>query len=61
MSDESVELLRENGYYFLWHVKNYPDNVGRKEFIGKVQVPVDDLGWTSIYKSEVIRKWKEAR
>lgn len=61
MSDESEALLKTNGYPYLWHVKNYPDNVGRKELIGRVQVPVDDLGWTSVYKSEVIRQWNEAR
>lgn len=61
MSDESVSLIKDRGYYFIWHVKNYPDNVGRKELIGNVRVPVDDLGWTSIYKSEVIRQWQAAR
>ena len=61
MSDESEALLKSSGYPYLWHVKNYPDNVGRKELIGRVQVPVDDLGWTSVYKSEVIRQWNEAK
>ncbi len=61
MSDEGAELLPENGYHFMWHVKNYPYNDGRRELIGNVQVPVDDLSWTSTYKSEIIKKWVNAR
>lgn len=58
MSDEGMELLPENGYRYIWHVKKYPYNDGRRELIGNVQVPVDDLGWTSVNKSEIIRQWK---
>ena len=61
MSDEGVALLPENGYRYIWHVKRYPYNDGRQELIGHVQVPVDDLGWTSVYKSEIIRQWKSAQ
>ena len=61
MSDEGAELLPENGYHYMWHVKNYPYNDGRRELIGNVQVPVDDLSWTSTYKSEIIKKWVNAR
>ncbi|MDY4920196.1 MAG: extracellular solute-binding protein [Phascolarctobacterium sp.] len=61
MSDEGVALLTNNGYHYMWHVKNYPNNVGRKELLGNLQVPVDDLGWTSTYKSEIIKKWLNAQ
>ena len=61
MSDEGAELLPENGYHYMWHVKNYPYNDGRRELIGNVQGPVDDLSWTSTYKSEIIKKWVNAR
>lgn len=61
MSDEGVALLPENGYRYIWHVKKYPYNDGRRELIGNVQVPVDDLSWTSVYKSEIIRQWKSAQ
>lgn len=61
MSDEGMELLPENGYRYIWHVKKYPYNDGRQELIGNVKVPVDDLGWTSVNKSEIIRQWKSAR
>ena len=61
MSDEGAELLPQNGYHYMWHVKNYPYNVGRRELIGNVRVPVDDLSWTSTYKSEIIKKWVNAR
>ncbi len=61
MSDEGMELLPENGYRYIWHVKKYPYNDGRRELIGNVQVPVDDLGWTSVNKSEIIRQWKAAQ
>ena len=61
MSDEGAKLLPDNGYHYMWHVKNYPNNVGRRELIGNVQVPVDDLGWTSTYKNEIIRQWLEAK
>ena len=44
----------------MWHVKNYPYNDGRRELIGNVQVPVDDLSWTSTYKNEIIKKWVNA-
>ena len=60
MSDEGAELLPKNGYHYMWHVKNYPYNDGRRELIGNVQVPVDDLSWTSTYKSEIIKKWVNA-
>lgn len=60
MSDEGAELLPKNGYHYMWHVKNYPYNDGRRELIGNVQVPVDDLSWTSTYKNEIIRKWVSA-
>ena len=61
MSDEGAELLPKNGYHYMWHVKNYPYNDGRRELIGNVQVPVDDLSWTSTYKGEIIKKWVNAR
>lgn len=60
MSDEGAELLPKNGYHYMWHVKNYPYNDGRRELIGNVQVPVDDLSWTSTYKNEIIKKWVNA-
>ena len=60
MSDEGAELLPKNGYHYMWHVKNYPDNDGRRELSGNVKVPVDDLSWTSTYKNEIIRKWVSA-
>lgn len=61
MSDEGMELLTNNGYRYMWHVKKYPYNDGRKELIGNVQVPVDDLSWTSVNKEEIIRQWQNAR
>lgn len=61
MSDEGAELLPKNGYHYMWHVKNYPYNDGRRELIGNVQVPVDDLSWTSTYKNEIIKKWVNAQ
>lgn len=61
MSDDGEALLLQNGYNYMWHVKKYPYNDGRRELIGYVQVPVDDLGWTSTYKSEIIRQWQGAK
>lgn len=61
MSDAGAELLPRNDYHYMWHVKHYPYNDGRRELLGNVRAPVDDLSWTSTYKSEIIRKWKEAR
>ena len=60
MSDEGIDLLPANGYRYMWHVKKYPYNDGRKELIGNVQVPVDDLSWTSVNKDEIIRQWQNA-
>lgn len=60
MSDEGINLLPANGYRYMWHVKKYPYNDGRKELIGNVQVPVDDLSWTSVNKDEIIRQWQNA-
>lgn len=60
MSDEGMELLPGQGFHYMWHVKKYPYNDGRRELIGNVRVPVDDLEWTSVYKSEIIRQWQEA-
>lgn len=61
MSDEGMELLPENGYNYIWHVKKYPYNDGRRELLGNVSVPVDDLGWTAGSKSEIIRQWLKAK
>lgn len=59
MSDASEKALLANGYRNMWPVKNYPFNDGRRELIGDIQVPTDDLVWTGTYKSEIIRKWME--
>lgn len=61
MSDAGAELLPKNGYHYMWHVKNYPYNDDRKKLVGNVQVPADDLSWTSTYKSEIIRQWLKAK
>lgn len=60
MSDAGEQLLPKHGYHYMWHVKSYPYNDGRRELIGNVHVPVDDLRWTAGYKSEIIRKWTQA-
>ncbi len=60
MSDRSEELLLDNGYQFIWHVKHYPYNDGRRELIGDVHVPADDLSWTAVYKGEIIMEWLKA-
>ena len=61
MSDEGMELLPENGYHYIWHVKKYPYNDGRRELLGNISAPVDDLGWTAGAKSEIIRQWLQAK
>lgn len=61
MSDASEELLHKNNFKYIWHVKNYPDNSGRGALVGNLNIPVDDLAWTSTYKSEIIRQWLEAK
>lgn len=61
MSDDGEALLQKNGYTYMWHVKRYPYNDGRYELIGNISVPVDDLGWTSKFKGDIIRQWLEAR
>ena len=60
MSDDSLQVLSNNGYQYLWHVKDYPHNNLRKELLGNVRVPVDDLSWTAIEKNEIIRQWLSA-
>lgn len=60
ISDESETLLRSKGYQYIWHAKNYPYNDGRKELIGNVNVPVDDLSWTAVEKNEIISQWLKA-
>ncbi len=57
VSDESQALLRSAGYHYIWHAKNYPYNDGRKELIGNVNVPVDDLSWTAVEKEEIVAEW----
>lgn len=57
MSDDGETVLRRNGFYYIWHVKNYPYKDDRRDLIGNVQVPVDDLSWTSEYKNEIIHQW----
>ncbi len=60
ISDESEALLRSKGYQYIWHAKNYPYNDGRKELIGNVNVPMDDLSWTAFEKNEIISQWLKA-
>ena len=57
VSDFSEAVLRSEGYHYIWHAKNYPYNDGRKELIGNVNVPVDDLSWTAVSKDEIIKEW----
>lgn len=61
LTDASEKLLHNNGYPYLWHVKHYPNNNKRKALVGQINVPYDDLAWTSTYKSEIIRQWLEAK
>ncbi len=61
MSDEGEQVLQNSGFHYMWHVKNYAYNDDRRQLVGNVQVPVDDLSWTAGYKSEIIRQWNEAR
>lgn len=60
LSDHSQAALRSEGYHYIWHAKNYPYNDGRKELIGNVNVPVDDLSWTAVEKEEIISQWLNA-
>lgn len=60
VSDDSQAVLRNKGYHYIWHAKNYPYNDGRKELIGNVNVPVDDLSWTAVEKDEIIAEWVNA-
>ncbi|MBR4958118.1 MAG: hypothetical protein IKY55_01715 [Phascolarctobacterium sp.] len=60
ISDDSEALLRSKGYHYIWHAKNYPYNDGRKELIGNVKVPVDDLSWTAVEKNDIISQWMKA-
>lgn len=61
LTDASEKLLHDNGYPYLWHVKHYPNNNKRRALIGHINVPYDDLAWTSTYKNEIIRQWLEAK
>lgn len=61
MSDASEKALHNSGYKYMWHVKHYPHNSNRTELVGRLKIPVDDLAWTSTYKSEIIRQWNEAK
>ncbi len=61
MSDASINSLTRKEYTYMWHVKYYPYNDGRRELIGNVKVPVDDLNWTASYKNEIIKQWLNAQ
>ena len=61
MSDFSEKALHASGQLYTWHVKHYPHNNNRNKLVGNIKVPVDDLAWTSTYKSEIIRQWLEAK
>lgn len=60
MDDRSMELLSSKGYDYIWHVKYYPYNNLRRELLGNIAVPVDDLSWTAVEKNEIIRQWLSA-
>ena len=60
LSDNSEAALRAEGYHYIWHAKNYPYNDGRKELIGNVNVPVDDLSWTAVSNEEIVAEWLKA-
>lgn len=61
MSDNSIQALEKNGVKYMWHVKNFPFNDDRARLIGQVRISIDDLAWTSTYKNEIIKKWREAK
>lgn len=61
MSDASKELLQKNQYQYIWHIKDYHNTANRVQLTGKLAIPIDDLAWTSTYKSEIIRQWTEAK
>ncbi len=61
LGDTSSERLHAHGYKYVWPVKQYYQSRKRRNLVGKLQVPMDDLAWTSTYKSEIIRQWTEAK
>lgn len=61
MSDASKDLLLKNQYQYIWHIKDYHNTASRVQLTGKLAIPIDDLAWTSTYKSEIIRQWLEAK
>lgn len=61
MDDGSMQVLANHGYHYVWHVKDYPHNNMRRELLGNIAVPVDDLSWTAVEKNEIIRQWLSAK
>lgn len=61
MDDASMQVLVNNGYNYVWHVKDYPHNNMRRELLGNIAVPIDDLSWTAVEKNEIIRQWLSAK
>ena len=60
MTDYGGQALAAQGFPYYWHVKNYPYNNNRREVLGNIAVPVDDLEWTAGSKQEIIKRWLEA-
>lgn len=59
LSDDCVNLLANNNVQ-RWHVKFYSSDEERQRLIGSTQIAVDDLGWISMSRKDIIKRWKKA-
>lgn len=59
LSDDCVNLLANNNV-LRWHVKFYSSDEERQRLIGNTQIAVDDLGWISMSRKDIIKRWKKA-
>ena len=60
LTDYGGEALRNAGFSYYWHAKEYLRNNNRQEILGNIIVPVDDLEWTAGSKDEIIERWLAA-
>ncbi len=59
LSEEFTNWTKDAGIPNLWHIRLHNADA-RRFLIGEAKLTIDDLGWTSLSKKEIIKQWKKA-
>lgn len=59
LSEEFTTWMKDAAIPNLWHLRLHNDDA-RRFLIGEAKLAIDDLGWSSLSKKEIIKRWKKA-